>query len=44
MILPGRKVMSKRLIPGKTHYVVIGIICVVALVAEILLVRKRRKQ
>ena len=29
---------------GKTHYVVIGIICVVALVAEILLVRKRRKQ
>ena len=29
---------------GKTHYVVIGIICVVALVAGILLVRKRRKQ
>ena len=29
---------------GKTHYVVIGIICVVAVVAGILLARKRRKQ
>ena len=33
----------KALNSGKTYYVVIGIICVIAVVAGILLVRKRKR-